>query len=89
MICCFEGSALQGPFSHSFFIRSQYFLWIMHTEMHFTLVVSEKISYFYPENSKLYKLCGTKVAHCIAIQNCTYGKSKDVRKDFHNQNHKV
>ena len=23
-----------------------------------------KISYFYPEKSKIYKWCGTKVAHC-------------------------
>ena len=24
---------------------------------------------------------------CIAIQNCTYGKSKHERKELHNQNH--
>ena len=25
-----------------------------------------KISYFYPEESKVYKWCGTKVAHCTS-----------------------
>ena len=55
MICCFEGSALQGPFSHLFSIRSQYFS-IDYARMNalYTGSLRIKISYFYPEKSNIF-----------------------------------
>ena len=43
-------------------------------------------------NTRSMVFCVSKILENnlgIDIQNCTYGKSKHERKDFHNQNHKI
>ena len=54
MICCYEGSALQGPFSRSFlFDHNTFYMDYAQRNALYTGSLRIKISYFYPEKSNI------------------------------------
>ena len=80
MICCFEGSALQGPFSHLLLIdHNNIFMDYARVNALYNGSLRIKISYFHPEESNSYKWCGTKVAHCKGAAHLHDNRTADQR----------